>query len=208
MTGKGGNAGWFKKGHTSWLKGKKNNSPSCFKKGHIPWCAGEHLSEEHKGKISEANKGREMSKEWREKIGKANKGRTVWNKGKPRTEETKEKISKAIRGRKLSKEWREKIGEAEKGKKNWNWQGGISFEPYGLEFNKELKRQIRKRDNYTCQECRMTEEELGYRLACHHIDYDKRNNNTNNLISLCRSCHTQTNYGREDWTEYYQNKLL
>lgn len=84
-----------------------------------------------------------------------------------------------------------------------HWRGGISFEPYGMEFNRELKSQIRERDNFTCQECHQTEEQLGRILDVHHIDYDKKNNNPDNLISLCRSCHSQTNFGREDWTEYF-----
>ncbi len=85
------------------------------------------------------------------------------------------------------------------------WQGGISFEPYGVGFNKQLKKQIRQRDNYICQECKQTEKQLGYTLGVHHIDYNKKNNNINNLISLCRSCHCQTNYNRNDWTKYYND---
>ncbi len=34
-------------------------------------------------------------------------------------------------------------------------------------------------------------------------DYDKRNNSPENLISLCASCHTKTNFSRNDWTEYF-----
>ena len=85
------------------------------------------------------------------------------------------------------------------------WQGGKSFEPYGIKFNKELKERIRKRDKYTCQECKYTEKQLGYKLSVHHIDYNKQNNEENNLISLCRNCHAQTNYKREDWTNYFNN---
>jgi hypothetical protein len=77
-----------------------------------------------------------------------------------------------------------------KGGKNPMWKGGVSFEPYGLEFNEELKEQIRKRDNYTCQECGISQEELGYKLHVHHIDFNKQNNNAMNLVSLCRGCHS------------------
>lgn len=94
------------------------------------------------------------------------------------------------------------------GKKNPNWRGGKSFEPYSLEFNKDLKRLIRKRDNHTCQECNFTEKQLGYTLHIHHIDYNKKKNNQENLISLCRSCHLKANYSREDWTEYFQGKVI
>ena len=99
-------------------------------------------------------------------------------------------------------------GQKIEGKNNPMWQGGKSFEPYPIEFNNRLKKQIRERDNHTCQECNYTEKQLGYKLHIHHIDYDKNNCNENNLISLCRSCHTKTNYKRNDWTEYYKQKLV
>jgi len=106
--------------------------------------------------------------------------------GKTHTEKTKATISADMAGG-----------------NNPNWQGGKSFEPYGIEFNIELKKQIRSRDNHTCQECHQTEEQLGRALDVHHIDYDKKNNIPENLISLCHSCHAQTNYSREGWTEYF-----
>ena len=93
------------------------------------------------------------------------------------------------------------------------WVGGISFEPYGLEFNRQLKRKIRERDNFRCQQCFREQDELydkngkKYSLIIHHIDYDKKNNDENNLISLCRNCHSQTNFKREDWINYFQQKI-
>lgn len=95
----------------------------------------------------------------------------------------------------------------QRGKDNPNWMGGISFEPYGLEFNSKLKEQIRARDDHTCQECGQTQEQAGYKLAVHHIDYNKKNNKPENLIILCRQCHSQTNYERDDWTNYFKNKM-
>jgi len=44
--------------------------------------------------------------------------------------------------------------------KNPAWFGGKSFEPYGIQFNKELKKKIKERDNYKCQICGMPEKEL------------------------------------------------
>ncbi len=97
-----------------------------------------------------------------------------------------------------------------KGKKNPNWQDGKSFEPYGLEFNKELKEKIKKRDNYECQYCHKKQKDLlkdkwnrKIKLATHHIDYNKKNNNPLNLISLCPKCHNKTNYNREFWKRYF-----
>jgi len=93
-----------------------------------------------------------------------------------------------------------------------SWLGGKSFEPYGLDFNGGLKEKIRERDGHRCQECFRHQDELytkpgrKYKLNVHHIDYDKKNNDVGNLISLCRSCHSQTNFKRGDWTEYFRGK--
>ena len=94
-----------------------------------------------------------------------------------------------------------------KGNKHPMWQGGISFEGYPAEFNDELKAKVRRRDRYTCQECGYSETQLGYTLNCHHIDYNKENCELSNLISLCNACHVQTNFRRDDWTAYFQDKL-
>ena len=40
-------------------------------------------------------------------------------------------------------------------------------------------------------------------LHLHHIDYNKQNSIKNNLVFLCNSCHSKTNYNRE----YYSNLL-
>jgi ribosomal protein L31 len=90
--------------------------------------------------------------------------------------------------------------------KHPNWQGGKSFEEYPIEFSKVLRKYIRERDNHICQECNFTEEQLGYKLSVHHIDFNKKNNNPNNLISLCKSCHAQTNFNREDWEKYFKER--
>ncbi len=75
-----------------------------------------------------------------------------------------------------------------------SWQGGKSFESYGEEFSKELKNKIRERDGFKCRFCGKPEEK--HSLNVHHIDYDKKNNNSYNLISLCVKCHCKTNYSR------------
>lgn len=85
--------------------------------------------------------------------------------------------------------------ETKRGKNSPNWKGGTSFEPYPPEFNKQLKREIRKRDKYCCRICGMTQKEHKMRykrqLCVHHIDSDKTNNNMNNLVTLCDSCHSR-----------------
>ena len=91
-----------------------------------------------------------------------------------------------------------------KGENSPNWKGGKSFEEYPIEFDKELKNQIRERDNHICQIC--TEKENGRALSVHHIDYNKKNNSTKNLISLCTICHMKTNGNREYWKEFFKVK--
>ncbi len=88
------------------------------------------------------------------------------------------------------------------------WQGGISFEPYPLGWNKTFKEQIRYRDKYRCQICGVPEIENGRKLDVHHKDYNKENINENNLISLCKSCHMVTNFNREYWEDYFATKAL
>ncbi|NQU99405.1 MAG: HNH endonuclease [Parcubacteria group bacterium] len=45
------------------------------------------------------------------------------------------------------------------------------------------------------------------KLSIHHIDYNKQNNNPNNLISLCRKCHVKTNFNRNYWKYYFLKHL-
>ena len=80
-----------------------------------------------------------------------------------------------------------------------NWQGGKSFEPYALGWNRTFKEQIRHRDGYKCQVCGKPEVESYRKLDVHHIDYDKMNINPKNLITLCQSCHMKTNGNRKYW---------
>jgi group I intron endonuclease len=89
---------------------------------------GRKLSENHKHRISEANKGKELSEETRRRISEANKGKELSeetrrklseaNKGKELSEETRRRMSEANKGKELSEETRRKLSEAHKGKKN------------------------------------------------------------------------------------------
>ena len=87
------------------------------------------------------------------------------------------------------------------GENSPHWQGGRSEELYTNEFIKVIRKSIRQRDRFVCQECK----ENGF--CVHHIDYNKKNNDTNNLITLCRSCHTKTNYNRNYWEDHFKSKL-
>lgn len=57
---------------------------------------------------------------------------------------------------------------------------------------------------YCCEE---SLKEWNEQLNIHHIDYVKENSDPVNLISLCRSCNAKVNFGRENWTKFFQQKL-
>ena len=141
-----------------------------------------------------------------------------FNKGKKHTEETKIKIRESaigelnqFFGKHHTDEVKKRLSEANKGSNNSNWQGGISFEPYSPLWTEELKIKIRQRDNCECQNCGMTQEEhlimVGYDLNVHHIDYNKKNCNENNLITTCLWCNSRANFNRSYWQNFYQNKI-
>lgn len=82
---------------------------------------------------------------------------------------------------------------------------------YSNGFNTELKKRIRKRDKYTCQNCGITEKESkqlhNRKLTIHHINYHKPDLDDYNLISLCNDCHVLTNTNREYWQKLFTDKL-
>lgn len=129
------------------------------------------------------------------------------NQEKKRSLETKRKIAQAMIGnkntfgKKYGEETRERDRIAKMGEKNPAWNGGSSFEPYCHEFNAELKKQIVERDSCICQLCGTSISKN--KPHVHHIDYDKKNSVLNNLITLCNSCHSLTNYRREDFIELF-----
>jgi len=98
-----------------------------------------------------------------------------------------------------SDEFKKIMRDAHSGEKCYFWKGGISFEPYSIDWTKTLKKSIRERDKYTCRLCGKEQEDIIF--AVHHIDYNKKNCNPNNLITLCRSCHSKTNINREYWAK-------
>ena len=124
------------------------------------------------------------------------KGRVAWNKGL--TKETSESIR--LCGEHGSRTLRET--GASRGEKNPNWRGGKSYEPYSFDWTKELKKKIKDHYNGTCQLC------FGDACAVHHIDYNKKNCHKDNLVALCRSCHSKTNYNREFWESYFMRSLI
>lgn len=119
-------------------------------------------------------------------------GQIPWNKGK-----------KFVHSGSFKKGYISKL----KGKNHHNWQGGKSFEKYGIDWTKTLKQSIRERDKYVCQECHKLQSNQVF--CVHHIDYNKKNCNPDNLITLCRSCHIKLhNAKRQDLRKEFFRILL
>jgi hypothetical protein len=172
------------------------------------------LSLETRQKIGFKIKGRIVSAETREKMRLSMLGK---NKGKKASIETKLKMSKTRIGKNLNNKFglgnKSHLGLKQsndtKSKISKSLGGtGIPYElsEYGKEFDSALKEQVRFKDGYKCQECGCTQLENIRQLDVHHIDYDKKNNNINNLIALCRKCHMHTNFNRGDWQEHFSEK--
>jgi len=179
---------------------------------------GKHRTEEVKEKLRLANLGKHLTQETKEKISLSQLGKKYTDEsrdkmrlsqlGKHHTKQTIERMRTAHLKENLSDETLRKMSESQKGKyvgeNNPNWKGGISFEPYAPEFNKQLKELIRQRDGYKCQLCGMPECENIRKLDIHHIDYIKKNCLPDNLIALCNSCNAKVNFNRDYWTEYFK----
>jgi deoxyhypusine synthase len=132
--------------------------------------------------------------------------------GRTHSKETKEFISslrtgktwEEIIGEEKARELKQKYHEMMRGEKNPAWAGGISHEPYNEEFF-EIRNKALQRDSYKCKVCGIAEKEsfkkYNQPLHIHHIDYNKKNSNLDNLLTLCVSCHGKTCFNRESWKE-------
>lgn len=210
------NSGWFEKGHIPWHKGKTGV-----------------YSIEARNKIRETFKGKHLSKEHREKIRKANKGSIPWNKGNHGliSEETRKKMSKASTGRKSPKRgktWSDTRRKAQEARKNSHYasfgkpklkkdrskESNNSRKPVILGNKKEyhpdwreIRKEIYKRDNWTCQECGI-KCHCKVKIQCHHIDVNINNNDEFNLITLCASCHMKVHFTKNDWARRLRWKVI
>ena len=135
---------------------------------------------------------RNLSEESKEKRKLSKKGKHY----SPNTEFKKGHIS-IYKGKKLPKMT---------GSNHPNWQGGKANHLYGPGWTITLKEKIKARDAWKCQVCEVPQEECLKTLVVHHIDYNKKNLNHNNLITLCRTCHNKTNTNRKYWEVYFKNR--
>jgi hypothetical protein len=129
--------------------------------------------------------------------------------GRKLSAEHKLRISIALIGKAKSDLHKKRLSESHigvnVGKFNGRWCGGTSFEPYPPFFNMTLRRLVRERFSNLCMVCGIGPNGTLHRV--HHINYDKNNNDLNNLIPLCNSCHLRTNFRRDYWVRFFIEML-
>lgn len=158
------------------------------------------VSDEHKKKISEANKGISRrgigwhhSEETKYKIGKSNSECSLEtrqllskiNTGKKHSRETRRKISLAQIGRKTSPETIEKMRKAQ----HIYWKKQLGVGP--VKNSRALKywsSEVKHRDNYSCVYCGTQEMLNSHHILCKY-KHPELALCLNNGITLCISCH-------------------
>lgn len=86
---------------------------------------------------------------------------------------------------------------------NPSWKGGISQDPYCISWaDKELKHYIKERDGFKClnPECN----KISNKLCIHHVNYNKKDCDPKNLITVCLSCNTKANKDRQWHISWYR----
>ena len=184
--------------------------------------------------LGHATKGKKFTNEHKMKISKANKGKNL---GRKLSDKTKRKIRKSCIGSRgpLGHKQREghkrKIGEANKGnhhtlgynhtneakrkisiantrENNSNWQGGISLGIYCPKFNHRIRENVRDKFDRVCFLYGKNEDNNGRRLDVHHVDYNRGqgcNGHSWKLVPLCMTCHSKISKNNK---KYWEDLIL
>lgn len=168
---------------------------------------GKHHTEETKAKLRLTTF--HHTKEAKARISKATSGQNNPMHGKAGFGGKKHKLETIEKMRvRYTPELRTIYSNTRKGENNGNWRGGTSLEPYNPDWYITVK-QIRDRDSHICQLCSVPEIECFRALAVHHIDENKKNDNWDNLVSLCNSCHTLVTNSKDKkyWYVYFKEMI-
>jgi 5-methylcytosine-specific restriction endonuclease McrA len=133
--------------------------------------------------------------EWKRK-------QSLAHKGKKRPPEVGRKISKSKMGHTASDETRKKLADAARGSKSFFYKGGVSNMRQLFYSSWEWKAQserVRRRDDYTCQGCGWTQDDVKKALPIHHViplddwDGDPSEYPDFLLSTMCPNCHSKSN---------------
>jgi hypothetical protein len=91
------------------------------------------------------------------------------------------------------------------------WYGNVRYIDgivYCEKFNREFKERVRAFRGYICFEC--GEPQNGSLLMTHHVHYDKKmccNGSPHDIVPLCNSCHSKTNFNRDYWEDHFTDLI-
>lgn len=134
----------------------------------------------------------EKQPEWRKK---ANEVR--WNNG----DERRARASKRAHGKIMSEYWADEKNREAQSLNIKEYLKSIGHVYADSEYSHEFmcaREVVRERDKWQCTLCCKDETAEGRQMSVHHLDGDKRNNATGNLVSLCRVCHGKV-HQRNPW---------
>lgn len=189
--------------------------PKYFR-GHSP------CSDETKHKLSIAHTGKTFTDEHIHNLKTSHMGNPGFWTGKKRPELSEKRKGKNNPAWGIKQSTETILKRIKRGDEHYNWQGGITPQTRrrtrGI-FWKRTADKIRLRDDNTCIVCGHCGDDN--KLPVHHIIPFKisKNNNSDNLITVCQSCHikldkefndcnSKANYNK-NWHEiYYMRKLL
>lgn len=144
---------------------------------------GKNISDEHKQKISEANKGRIFSLKHCKRLSESHAGKNNPNYGKSPSEETRIKLSNSNKGKTRSEETCRKISEVNKGR-----HIGEDNNFYGKHHSQEAKQKISiaRKGRSPSNKGVSASEETRKKISEHHADVSGKNNpRARKAIRLC-----------------------
>lgn len=199
---------------TEWHKSRIRG----FKKGHVPWNKNRVMPQSERDNISRKLKGR-FSGEKHPMWGKKHSGEVLEKIREGRKRRVSRPISyvkMAETRRRLYGDWypdrektREKMSKARRGKlfgrEHPCFKDGRNM-IYGQGFSLFVKEQIRLSFGNICVLCLKKNGSDAKQLACHHVNGDKDDHSSENLITLCMKCHKLVHSDEQFWngTDYLQ----
>ncbi len=174
------------------LRGNKTQSCGCLNVERVK-------SLDSRKNLRQKNLGKKHSEETKSKMSASHKGKNTWSSGTKWTDAQKEKLKSrtAWNAGKIGE--CPQLGNPQRGSKSHRWKGGITPINKAIRNSVEYKkwrREVFKRDDFTCQQCGIR----GGTLNADHIKsfalYIELRFDLSNGRTLCVPCHRKTpNFG-------------